>query len=144
MLPFLRERVATADTEHKPGYISTLFELLLTTTWSDDIEQEAFARWRDLTDQAELAERLAVELPALLRLDDAMLANRIALEERKLKDQGEQDKLTRKELAAKRAAIRKAARTGLAARLAKEMMNEEQVQTGGHCRRIRTLVELTG
>lgn len=126
LLPFLRERIATADADHKQAYISTLFDLLLTTPWSDEIEQEAFARWRDLADQPGLADRLAVELPALLRLDDAMIANRIALAERKLNDQGEQDKLTRKELAAKRAEIRKTAKLGLSARLTKEIADEEQ------------------
>src|SRR5207249_1240832 len=116
-LPFLRERIAAAHPDYKTSYVSSLFESLLTTKWSDEIEQEAFARLLDLSDAKEPADRLAVQLPALHRLVDAMLASRQSLAESRLGDQGEQNKLTRKELAAKKAEFRKTAREQLAKRL---------------------------
>ncbi len=116
-LPFLRERLATAHADFKTAYVSSLFEALLTTKWSDVIEQEAFARLLDLSDAKEPVDRLAVQLPALHRLVDALLANRQSLAESQLGDQGEQNKLTRKELAAKKAEFRKTAREQLSGRL---------------------------
>ncbi|MEI8020033.1 MAG: hypothetical protein WCH39_17650, partial [Schlesneria sp.] len=120
LLPFLRDRIATADSVHKPGYVSALFEALLTTGWTEEVEQEAFARWRELSELAEPIHRMSVEMTGLMRLVDTMLANRIAAAERQLGDQGAQDQLTRKELALKKAEIRKSARVGLSARLAQE------------------------
>ena len=117
LLPFLRERILTADSDHKPQYLNSLFERLLVTSWTDEIEQEAFSVWLRLSDEAPPAQRLVDQIPALLRMVDAMLANRIAAAERKLNDLGEQNKLTRKEIANQKAEIRKLARQGLANRL---------------------------
>ena len=119
-LPFLRERLAVAHPDYKIAYASSLFETLLTVKWSDAIEQEAFARLLDLSDAAEPVDRLAVQIPALHRLVDAMLANRQALAESQLGDQGEQNKLTRKELAAKKAEFRTTGREQLATRLGEQ------------------------
>ncbi len=135
LLPFLRERLAVAHPDFKSTYVSSLFETLLTVKWSDEIEQEAFARLHELSDAAEPVDRLAVQIPALHRLVDAMLANRQALAESQLGDQGEQNKLTRKELAAKKAALRKAARAGVAARLVEQVFNlfpDGQVENLAH------------
>jgi hypothetical protein len=137
LLPFLRERLAASRTDnpvrpdaadrivrptdssvdYRTSYVSSLFETLLTTKWSDDIEKEAFALLFDLSDATEPVDRLATHLPALHRLVDAMLASRQAAAEAQLGDQGEQNKLTRKELAAKKAEFRQTAREQLAARL---------------------------
>ena len=125
LLPFLRERIGAAHADCKTAYIAALFHALLGTKWTDEIEQEAFARLRDLSGAEELADRLAVQIPALHRLVDAMLANRQTLAEQQLGDEGEQNKLTRKELAAKKAEFRKAARAGVAARLAAETAKEQ-------------------
>ena len=119
-LPFLRERLAVAHPDYKIAYVWSLFETLLTVNWSDAIEQEAFARLLDLSDADEVADRLAVQVPALHRLVDAMLANRQSLAESQLGDRGEQNKLTRKELAAKKAEFRKTAREQVAARLGEQ------------------------
>ncbi len=137
LLPFLRQRIATAHQDYRAAYTSALFEVLLSTKWTEQIEQEAFALWktlykapeptkwsdeiepaevtrlRQLEEALQLGDRLAAEVPALYRLIDAMLANRVTSAEQKLNDQGGQDKLTRQELAAKKAEIRKAAREGL-------------------------------
>ena len=118
LLPFLREQLVVAHADYRVGYVSSLFEALLTTKWSDEIEKEAFGLLLELSDAKEAAGQLAVQLPSLHRLVDAMLANRQSLAESQLGDQGEQNKLTRKELAAKKAEFRKTARVAVAARLA--------------------------
>jgi predicted Zn-dependent protease len=110
--------------ELKPSYIAALFDTLLTRKWTDEIEREAFSQMRELSDAEEPADRLLVEVPALYRLVDSMLANRQAAAEQKLHDRGEVDKLTRTELAKKRTEIRNAARQGLAARLAGDAAKE--------------------
>lgn len=117
LLPFLRERVASAPADLKQSYISSLFEALLVAQWTDAIEQEAFVRLKDLSDAPDVNDRLIVEIPSLYRLVDAMLANRQRVGERKLTDEGGLDKLTRKELAAKKQEIQRIGRTELAARL---------------------------
>lgn len=149
LLPFLRQRQANAHLDYRTAYTSDLFNELLSTKWSDAIEQEAFAvwrtlykapepmRWSDELEPAELTrlrqledlqhagERLSVEVPALYRLVDAMLANRAAAAEQQLSDQGGQDKLTRQELAKKRGDIRKEAKVELAKRLVNEAKANE-------------------
>lgn len=124
LLPFLRQRMAEADPDFRQAYVSTLFETLLTTAWTESIEQEAFARLRELS-SAEPHKRLEVQLPALYRLVDAMLANRQAAAERLLSDQGGQEKLTRKELAAQKNEIRHKACLQLASRLSEEAKKED-------------------
>jgi len=124
LLPFLRDRIATADSTNKVFYVSGLFETLLTTRWTEEIEQEAFARWRELSEQVAPIDRMPVEMNTLMRLVDAMLVNRIAAAERQLGDQGAQDKLTRKELGLKKAELRRSARMGLSARLAQESVKK--------------------
>ncbi len=130
LLPFLRDRIATADSLHKAGYVSALFDTLLTSRWTNEIENEAFTRWKELSELTVPVDRMSAEMNGLMRLVDAMLANRIAAAERQLGDQGAQDQLTRRELATKKAEIRKSARIGLSARLAQEAVkseNEEKI-----------------
>ena len=101
MLPFLRERIASATDNYRPSYVSTLFDTLLGWKWSDAIESEAFATWHHLADAAEpgTTDPLVIEVPALYRLVDSMIANRQAAAKEKLHDAGSVDKLTRTELA---------------------------------------------
>jgi hypothetical protein len=120
LLPFLRERITSAPADLKQAYISSLFEALLLAQWTDAIEQEAFDRLKELSDTPDANDRLIVEVPALYRLVDSMLANRQRIGERKLTDQGGLDKLTRKELAAKKLEIQRAGKAELAARLQQE------------------------
>lgn len=124
-LPFLRERIDSAPEEFKQSYISALFEALLARRWTEAVEEEAFTVLRRLSDADDADERLPVELPALYRLVDAMIANRQAAAERSLQDAGDTNKLTRTELAKKKAEFRKAARAELAARLAAEAKKED-------------------
>lgn len=124
LLPFLRERIATAPKQYKHSYIAALFDTLLSQKWTEEIETEAFQRLRDLSSSDEPTAQLVVEVPALYRLVDAMLASRISAGQRELHDQGHVDDLTRTELAKKNAEITTAARTGLSKRLSDEAAKE--------------------
>jgi tetratricopeptide (TPR) repeat protein len=124
-LPFLRERIGSAAQEYQAVYVSVLFEALLNAPWSEQIEQEVFIRLRQLSEEKEPVDRLVVLIPALYRVVDQMVANRIVLESKALQDQGGTDKLTRQELAKKRADIRTAARQAVATRLAAEGAQEQ-------------------
>ncbi len=126
-LPFLRERIATAPDDLKPGYRDLLFNDLLARPWTDELEQEAFQTLRLLSRANEPDATLSVQLPALHRLVDAMLANRSARDEKLLRDAGEVNKLTRTELATKRAEARKASRVAFALRLTAEADKEEKL-----------------
>jgi tetratricopeptide (TPR) repeat protein len=125
LLPFLRERVAGSPPEFQLQARSNLFDTLLSVDWTIEVEREAFALLRDLTDATEPTDRLADQLPALYRLVDAMLANRQKAAERVLADQGEQNKLTRKELANRKEEFRKTARGELSQRLKDEAARDQ-------------------
>ena len=125
LLPLLRERIAAAGDDYKLSYISNLFETLLSRPWSDRVETEAFALLRQLSNAPDAGGQLMAEVPALYRLVDSMIRNRQAAAEKELHDKGEVDKLTRTELAAKKADIRKAARSGVAKRLADEAAKDK-------------------
>ncbi|MBS0205608.1 MAG: hypothetical protein JSS49_22120 [Planctomycetes bacterium] len=131
VVPFLRQRVAAEDLKFKPLNMSELFDALLVAKWTVENEQDAFARLRDLSANHgiaftfEPADPLTVQLPALYRLVDAMLENRQKAALAAWEDQGGQDKLTRQEVSAKRIEIRRAAQSGLAARLADEARKED-------------------
>ncbi len=120
LLPFLRERIKTATPELKPSYIAAMFNALLTQKWTDAIEVEAFQTLHQLSvaDGGGLNE--LAQVPALFRLDDAMLAARQARANESLKDHGDVDKLTRTELAKKRGQFRQDAIAGLRQRLASQ------------------------
>ena len=124
-LPFLRERIATASADLKPGYYDLLFTDLLARPWTDELELEAFQVLRQLSRANEPDATLSVQLPALHRLVDAMLANRTARDEKLLHDAGEINKLTRTELATKRAQMKKASRMAFASRLMAEADKDE-------------------
>ena len=128
VLPFLRERIATAPADLKPGYIDLLFNDLLARPWTDKLEQEAFQVLRQLSRAHDPEATLSVQLPALYRLVDAMLANREAGQEKQLRDAGEVNKLTRTELALKRRESTKASRLAFAARLTSEADKDEASQ----------------
>ena len=118
LLPFLREQVTTAHTDDKTLYIQSLMTALKDAAWTAESEVEAFAVLRTLAQTDSPGQRLQVEAPELHQLVDAMLNSRITAGEKALGDQGELNKLTRKELAERNAALRKIAKIDLAARLA--------------------------
>ena len=130
LLPFLRERIKAATPEFKPGYITNLFNTLLGRKWTKEIEDEAFHTLRELTYYSQLptdpTARLLIQIPALYRLDDAMLANRQAKANEELNDAGKVNELTRTELFKKRAEVRHNALASLAERLAAEFKSAEK------------------
>ncbi len=128
VLPFLRERIATAPAELKPGYIDLLFNDLLARPWTETLEQEAFQVLRQRSRTHDPEATLSVQLPALYRLVDAMLANRDAAKETQLRDAGEVNKLNRIELSQKRSESRQASRLDFAARLTSEADKDEASQ----------------
>ncbi len=126
LLPFLRNRLATADQDHRQAYRSTLFEELLATAWTAEIETESFSLLHDMTDATDPYDRLETHLPLLYRWVDAMVANRQAAALKTLQDAGGQQELTRKELAVKKAEIRTAALRGLVTKLAELIPQEAE------------------
>jgi hypothetical protein len=116
-LPFLRARLDVADEKYRTSYVSALFEALLGRPWSDELEREAFDLLAQLSEAKDAVDRLAVELPALYRLVDAMIRLRVEHDQRDLQATGHSEKLTRTELAAKEAGFLQAAREGVASRL---------------------------
>lgn len=124
LLPFLRERLKDAAPEFKQQYASVLFEDLLSRPWSSEIETELFARLHELSTATEVAERLQVQLPALLRMVDGLIRQHQARDEKQWRDKGGLDKLTRQQIAQKQAEFSKAARIAMATRLAEEVARE--------------------
>jgi tetratricopeptide (TPR) repeat protein len=120
-LPFLRAQldvsVEDADDAHRATYASQLFFALLTQTWTEQVEVEAFKLLRQLSTEREAEDKLFVEVPALYRLVDRMIEARRQKGHDELYATGHPEKLTRAELAAKEADFFKAAREGIADRL---------------------------
>jgi tetratricopeptide (TPR) repeat protein len=123
LLPFMRERIEKAN-ELKESNAATfaveLFNELLTRTWTEEFEVEAFALLEQLSAADSMAVRVTSQVESLHRLVDAMVAARFKASMTKLQDEGHPEELTRTELSAKQIEFQKAARTGTADRLADE------------------------
>ena len=117
LLEFLRLQLKTADEEYRTVYARQLFDTLLGQPWSAEHENEAFTLLERLSDAEEPAERLAAATAALYRLTDRMVQARF---DARMKAIEHQEKLTRTELAAKRAENLRLAREGFADRLRDE------------------------
>ena len=128
LLPFLRERVAGAPPEYKQEYLTRLFEDLLQRPWTPEIETECFTRLRELSIAEDETERLAMQLPALLRLVDSLVRRRIVHDEKQWRDKGGLDQLKRPEVTKKRAEFSTAARKAVSERLGREA-NQERNKT---------------
>ena len=126
LLPFLRERIASAPKQFKPGYTAALFDALIGQKWEQANEDEAFKLLYQLSDAAEPSERLATEVAALLRLVDGMIAGRQNRDEQELHDRGKTDQLTRIELRNKQAELAKAAKIALKKKLDGEADADEK------------------
>ncbi len=138
LLPFLRERIKAAEAEksrktdegaaddnaaqrsYRLAYISALFDALVGRSWTEENEKEAFSLLPQLSDSDDATGRLLVEVPALYRLVDGMVAERQVHDEQELRDKGNVNELTRTELAKKKAEFAKDAKTAVSARLAEE------------------------
>jgi predicted Zn-dependent protease len=117
-LPFLREQMAAARQDYRAAYVRQLFDALIARPWSEANEIEAFALLPQLSEADEPVDRLDAQLPALYRLVDRMVQARVESARMELQTSGHPEKLTRTEFAAKEAEFLKAARQGVAARLA--------------------------
>ena len=117
LLEFLRAQVERAPQEYRAGYARQLFNALLNQPWSAEYENEALSLLEQLSDAEEPAQRLAAQVAALYGMTDRMVRARF---DARMKTIEHQEKLTRTELAAKRAENLKAAREGFADRLRDE------------------------
>ncbi len=122
-LAFLREQLDKATEENRTTCATALFNALLTQPWSVERENEAFSLLDKLSDAEEPAQRLAAEVAALYRLTDRMLQSRFEAGMAKIEHQ---EKLTRTELAAKRADNVRLAREGFADRIKQEMQKQSE------------------
>lgn len=123
LLPFMRERTKKANTLKESNaavFTVELFNELLTRPWSEEFEAEAFALLDYVSAADSMAVRVTAQVDSLHRLVDAMLSARFAASMTKLQDEGHPEELTRTELSAKQIEFQKAARTGMADRLADE------------------------
>ena len=117
LLEFLRVQLEKGPQEYRANYVSQLFETLLSQPWSAEYENEAFGLLERLSDSEEPAQRLMAQIAGLYRMTDRMVQARFDARMRAIEHQ---EKLTRTELAAKRAENLKAAREGFADRLREE------------------------
>jgi tetratricopeptide (TPR) repeat protein len=122
-LAFLREQFDKATEENRTSCAAALFDALLTQAWSAERENEAFSLLDKLSDAEESAQRLAAEVAALHRLTDRMVQSRFEAGMAKIEHQ---EKLTRTELATKRADNIRLAREGFADRLKQEMQKQSE------------------
>jgi len=123
LLPFMRERIEKANTLKESNaamFTVELFNELLKRPWSEEFEAEAFALLDYVSAADSMAVRATAQVESLHRLVDAMIAARFAASMTKLQDEGHPEELTRTELSAKQIEFQKAARTGMADRLADE------------------------
>lgn len=124
LLPFLRLRLANAAKDYVAAYRSALFEELLTSSWTAEVEAETWSMLPQLTETQHPFERLQSQVPLLYRWVDAMVANRQTAAVKALEDAGQLDKLTRQELSVKKTEFRNAAWRGVAAYLAEHLTKE--------------------
>lgn len=121
-LPFLRERIARAEREEQPisvdSYRLALFSQLLSRDSNEDYEVEALTLVEQLAQSQLVSQRLIARITALHRFVDRMLEARYQADMKRLQDEGHPERLTRTELAGKKAEFLNAAREGVAARLA--------------------------
>jgi predicted Zn-dependent protease len=123
-LAFLREQFDKATEENRTSCAAALFDALLAQPWSAEHENEAFALLDKLFNNEEPAQRLAAEVVALHRLTDRMVQSRFEAGMAKIEHQ---EKLTRTELAAKRADNVRLAREGFADRIKQEMQRQSEI-----------------
>ncbi|MHB1035082.1 MAG: VIT domain-containing protein [Pirellulales bacterium] len=117
LIEFYRAQLAAADEESRPGFAQQLFDTLLNQPWSAEHEDEAFTLLDKLGGGDAPSQRLAAQVAAVHRLTDQMVKARF---DARMKTVEHQEKLTRIELAAKKAENLRLAREEFADRLGKE------------------------
>ena len=112
-LAFLRLQLEKSDAAHQAQHASALFEALLNSPWSAEVEAEALALIEQISSAVDPGQRIRDQVVALYRWTDRMEQGRLE----KLQQTIEPDKLTRTELRDKNIAITRQARIALAERL---------------------------
>jgi predicted Zn-dependent protease len=118
LIAFLHRQHSDGPEAYRAAYAHELFQTLVAQPWSAEYEDEALALLGKLSDAEEPAVRLAAQVEALYRFTDRMLAGRT---DARMKAVEHPEKLTRTELAAKKAEALRLAREGLGDRLRKEL-----------------------
>ena len=113
-LAFLRLQLKEGPEENRASYASELFNALIGQPWSAEYESEAFSLLERLSNSEEPGQRLFTQVEALHRLTDSMIKARFDARMRQVEHQ---ERLTRTELAAKKAENLRLAREAFAKRL---------------------------
>ncbi|MEW4487161.1 VIT domain-containing protein [Thalassoglobus sp. JC818] len=128
---FFRERISSGPADYRNQIRNQFFDSLLTKAWTQDIEDEAFAVWKDLAaNDAALPAKIQTQVPALKRCVDAMIQNRILKEQSQNQDRGDLQELTRSELAEQQQQAVENSYRGLAlslSRLGEKLQSENSV-----------------
>jgi len=111
---FLRDQLREAPPQYRTDYVQKLFEALLREPWKAEQEDEMFVLLPQLSDADDPADRLSVQASALREMTDRMVQARF---DARMQAIPHQEKLTRTELAAKRAENLRLAREGYADQL---------------------------
>lgn len=117
--PFLRERIAQANEVRRDQYVLNLFDVLMAEPWTEEIEVELFDLLTQISRDAPVSQ-VASQVEAAHRLVDRLLLARVEADQKSLQDTGHPEELTRQKLTQKNAEFQKAAREGVAAKLAAE------------------------
>ena len=120
---FLRRQVEEGPEVHRQGYISRLYNELLTRPWTDALEAELFSLWPRLNNSEAVPVRTQALVPILYQLVDAMLEKRQGALGASPEERG---KMARQELAAERKEVRAKAMEGMVARLIEELEHRER------------------
>ena len=96
----------------------------MSRAWTEEIEAEMFGLLAEISKNSPETQ-LSTQVELAHRLVDRLLAARTEADQKQLQDTGHPEKLTRQELAAKKAGFQQAAREGVAVRLAEESKKHE-------------------
>lgn len=124
-LPFLRAEIEKADDEHKPGHRLVLFQALIQQPWQLEIEVEAFALIKLLSNSEHESNRLAIQVPQLMLLLDRLDSARFESLKKAFEEKAHPENMTRTDYAKQLAAFRVEARKSLAAHVAEQAKKHE-------------------
>lgn len=122
LIDFRRQELKDGPADQRQTFARQLFDLLLTQSWTAEIEEETFG----LLDRVAEANDLAARVALLHQWNDRMVEGRVQAEKAALKNP---EKLTRTELSDKMAEFRRAAQIAIADRLRKEAGNHGKGMT---------------
>ncbi len=124
-LAFLRTQLAEGPDRQRSQYALQLFNAVIEQPWTQKLEDEAFSLLDQLPDPNQPDRQLAVQVDALHRLVNQLVAARYAATMDKLLVNDHPEELTRTELRTHRQDALRTAREGLAERLQQEQSRRE-------------------